>query len=40
MEEGTMSEYRSQFVYGEGSGANCFVRVYSVVTSKRIINVY
>jgi hypothetical protein len=35
-----MSESGSQFVYGGGSDANCFVPVCSVVTSKSIINVY
>jgi hypothetical protein len=29
----------NQFVYGEGLGANCFVPVCSIFTSKTIINV-
>jgi hypothetical protein len=35
-----MSKSGSQFVYGRGSGANYFVPVCSVVTSKSITNVY
>jgi hypothetical protein len=35
-----MSESDSQFVYGGESGANSFVPMCSVVTSKSIVNVY
>jgi hypothetical protein len=35
-----MSESGSQFVYGGGAGANSFVPVCPVVTSKSIVNVY
>jgi hypothetical protein len=35
-----MSGSDSQFVYGGGLGANCFVLVCLVVTSKTIINVF
>jgi hypothetical protein len=40
MKEGTMLDYGSQFVYGIGAGANSFVPVSLVVTSKITINVY
>jgi hypothetical protein len=39
-EEGMMSESGSQFVYGEGAGANSFIPMCPVVTSKSIVNVY
>jgi hypothetical protein len=35
-----MSESSSQFVYGGGAGANSFVPVCPVVTSKSTVNVY
>jgi hypothetical protein len=35
-----MSDSGSQFVYGGGPGANSFVLVCSIITSKSIVNVY
>jgi hypothetical protein len=35
-----MSKSSSQFVYGGATGANSFVPVCPVVTSKSIVNVY
>jgi hypothetical protein len=35
-----MSEFGGQFIYGGGAGANSFVPVCPVVTSKSIVNLY